>query len=155
MEQKESILIIDDDESTCKSLSLILNKKGYDTGTASMGKEALQKVRERFFNLALLDLKLPDTEGVELVTPLQRIHPDMVILIITGHASLESAVRTSLEGALAYITKPLNIDSLLTAVRDALERQRRAIGIRQLSREAKGELARGGVRRNEREHSDR
>lgn len=155
MEQKESILIIDDDESTCKNLSLILNKKGYDTGMAGTGKEALQKVRERFFNLALLDLKLPDMEGVELVTPLQRIHPDMVILIITEYTSLESAVRTSLEGALAYITKPLNMDSLLTAVRDALERQRRAIGIRRPSREAKGELARGGVRRNEKEHSDR
>lgn len=155
MEQKESILIIDDDESTCKNLSLILGKKGYDTGMAGTGKEALQKVRERFFNLALLDLKLPDMEGVELVTPLRQIHPGMVILIITGHASLESAVRTSLEGALAYITKPLNIDSLLTAVRDALERQRRTIGIRRLSRGTKRELTKGGVRRNEREHSNR
>src|SRR4030042_1937081 len=155
MEQKESILIIDDDESTCKSLSLILGKKGYDTGMAGTGKEALQKAQGRFFNLALLDLKLPDMEGVELVTPLQRIHPDMIVLIITGYPSLESAVRTSLEGALAYITKPLNMDSLLIAVRDALERQRRAIGIRRPSRGTKRELTRGGVRRNEREHSNR
>ena len=124
MDKKESILIIDDDESTCKSLSLILNKKGYETGTARTGQEALKKVRERFFNLALLDIKLPDADGAELLMPLKRMHPEMIVLMITGHASLESAVRTSLEGALAYITKPLNMDAVLTAIREAMEVQR-------------------------------
>ena len=124
MDKKESILIVDDDESTCKSLSLILNKKGYETGTARTGQEALKKVRERFFNLALLDIKLPDVDGAELLMPLKRMHPEMIVLMITGHASLESAVRTSLEGALAYITKPLNMDAVLTAIREAMEVQR-------------------------------
>ena len=124
MDKKESILIIDDDESTCKSLSLILNKKGYETGTARTGQEALKKVRERFFNLALLDIKLPDADGAELLMPLKRMHPEMIVLMITGHASLESAVRTSLEGALAYITKPFDMDAVLTAIREAMEVQR-------------------------------
>jgi len=125
MDEKESILIVDDDKSTCRSLALILGKKGYETGTAETGREALEKAKGRFFNVALLDIKLPDVEGVELLAPLKKMHPDMIVLMITGHASLESAVRTSLEGALAYITKPLNMDSVLTAVREALEKQRR------------------------------
>ena len=124
MDEKESILIVDDDKSTCRSLALILGKKGYETGTAGTGREALEKAKGRFFNVALLDIKLPDVEGVELLAPLKKMHPDMIVLMITGHASLESAVRTSLEGALAYITKPLNMDSVLTAVREALEKQR-------------------------------
>ena len=122
--EKASILIVDDDESTCKSLSLILNKKGYETGTARTGQEALKQVRERFFNLALLDIELPDMDGAELLMPLKRMHPEMIVLMITGQASLESAVRTSLEGALAYITKPLNMDAVLTAIREAMEVQR-------------------------------
>ena len=124
MDEKESILIVDDDKSTCRSLALILDKKGYETGTAGTGREALEKAKGRFFNVALLDIELPDVEGVELLAPLKKMHPDMIVLMITGHASLESAVRTSLEGALAYITKPLNMDSVLTAVREALEKQR-------------------------------
>ncbi len=124
MDEKKSILIVDDDESTRRSLSLILGKKGYETETAGTGQEALEKARERFFNVALLDINLPDVEGVELLMPLRKIHPDMIVFMITGYPSLETSVRTSLEGALAYITKPLNMDTVLTAVRKALEKQR-------------------------------
>jgi putative two-component system response regulator len=123
MGEKESILIIDDDEGIRKSLSLILDRKGYDTATAATGREALEKARERAYNVALLDIKLPDIEGTELLAPLRKICPDMAVLMITGYASLESAVRSSLEGALAYITKPLNLNSVLTAVRKACRKQ--------------------------------
>jgi len=124
MDKKESILIVDDDESTRKSLSLILGKKGYETETAGTGREALKKAQGRFFNVALLDINLPDVEGVDLLMPLRKIHPEMIVFMITGYPSLETSVRTSLEGALAYITKPLNMDTVLTAVRKALEKQR-------------------------------
>ena len=127
MSEKESILIVDDDERICRNLSLILNDKGYETDTAGTGQEALEKARGRFFNVALLDIKLPDMEGVELLMPLKKIHPDMIVFMITGYPSLETSIRTSLEGALAYITKPLDIDSVLTAVRKALDKQRRVI----------------------------
>ncbi len=126
---KESILIIDDDESTCRMWSLMLGKRGYETETAGTGQEALEKVKERFFNVALLDIRLPDMEGVELLEPLKRMHPDMIVFMITGYPSLETSVRTSLEGALAYITKPLNMDTVLTAVREALERQRLGMAV--------------------------
>jgi len=141
MDKKESILIIDDDESTCKSLSLILGKKGYKTETAVTGRGALEKAQQRFFNLTLLDIKLPDADGAELLAPLKRMHPDMIVLMITGHASLETAVRTSLEGALAYITKPLNMDAVLTAIREALEVQRLVMKNKKRSEAARRELA--------------
>ena len=141
MDKKESILIVDDDESTRKSLSLILGKKGYETETTGTGRGALEKAKRRFFNVALLDIRLPDVEGVELLMPLKRMHPDMIVFMITGYPSLETSVRTSLEGALAYITKPLNMDTVLTAVREALERQRLGMEKRRLYKEARQELA--------------
>lgn len=135
--EKASILIVDDDEVTRKSLSLILGKKGYETEAAGTGQEALEKAQERFFNVALLDLKLPDMEGTELLASLKKMHPDVAVLMITGYASLESAVHSSLEGALAYIAKPLSLNSVLTAVRKALEKQRLVWKDKRLSEKAR------------------
>lgn len=67
MDKKKSILIVDDDKGTCRTLSLILNKQGYEVETVNTGYKALERVRERSFNLVLLDIKLPDIEGVELI----------------------------------------------------------------------------------------
>ena len=123
MEDRHSILIVDDDESTCRTLVLIFGKKGYETETAGTGREAMEKAQGRFFNLALLDIKLPDMEGVELVAPLKEMHPDLEVIMVTAYASLETAVRALNEGASAYITKPLNMDEVLATVRRALEKQ--------------------------------
>ena len=141
MDEKESILIVDDDESTLRSLALIFDKKGYETETAVTGQEAIEKAREMLFNLAFLDIKLPDMEGVELLAPLKKMHPDMVVIIITGYASLETAVRALDEGAAAYITKPLNMDEVLVKVREGLEKQRLAMENARLYQEAQRELA--------------
>ena len=139
--EKESILIVDDDEGTCRTLSLIFGKKGYETETAGTGQEALEKAQRRFFNVALLDIRLPDMEGVELLAPLDRMHPDMMMIMVTAYASLETAVRALNEGASAYITKPLNMDEVLAAVREALEKQRLLMENKRLYEEAKRELA--------------
>ena len=121
---RESILIVDDDESTCRILTLIFGKQGYETETARTGREAIEKAQERFFNLALLDIKLPDMEGVELLGPLKEMHPDMVVIMVTAYASLETAVQALNEGASAYIIKPLKMDEVLAIVREILEKQR-------------------------------
>ena len=138
---KESILIIDDDESTSRTLSLIFREKGYQTGTASTGREALEKAQRRFFNVALLDIKLPDMEGLELLAPLKQMHPDMMVLLVTAYASMETAVQALNEGASAYITKPFKVDSILTTVRDALEKQRLVMENKRLYETAQRELA--------------
>ena len=123
MDEKERILIVDDDESTRRSLTLIFENKGYETETARTGQEAMEKAQKRFFNLAILDIKLPDTKGIKLVAPLKKMHPDMVVVMATAYATLETAMQALNEGASAYITKPLSMDEVLTTVRGALERQ--------------------------------
>ena len=120
---KESILIVDDDESTCKTLAFIFNKKGYEVETVGTGHDALEKAKGRFFNLALLDIKLPDIEGIELLVPLKKIHPDMETMMITAYSSVETVIKALNKGASAYITKPLNIDEILIKIRNTLEKQ--------------------------------
>jgi signal transduction histidine kinase len=134
------ILIVDDDENICRSLRLIFKKKGYEVETAGTGREAIKKAQERFFNLAFLDIRLPDTAGIDLLAPLKEMHPDMAVILVTGYASLETAVQALHEGALAYITKPLNMDEVLATVREALEKQRLVIENRRLYQEAQREL---------------
>lgn len=141
MAEKATILIVDDDQAICRTLSLIFEKGGYETETAGTGREAIEKAQGQFFNLALLDIKLPDMEGVELLTPLKEMHPDMVVIMVTAYASLETAVRALNEGASAYITKPLNMDEVLARVEDALEKQHLVMENRRLYKEAERELA--------------
>ena len=124
MSEKERILIVDDDEGTRRSLSLIFGKMGYETETAGTGQEALEKAQEGSFNLSLLDIKLPDVQGVDLVAPLKQMHPDMTMIMITAYASIETAVRALREGASAYVTKPLNMDEVLVTIAEAAEKQR-------------------------------
>ena len=140
MDEKESILIVDDDVSTGDILTLMLNKKGYKTEIARTGREALEKARQRFYNLALLDIRLPDIEGIELIAPLKEIHPDMVMIIVTAYASVDNAVRALNEGASGYITKPLSMDKLLTMVREELEKQHLIMENRRLYQTAQQEL---------------
>jgi signal transduction histidine kinase/ActR/RegA family two-component response regulator len=124
MNNQERILIVDDDEGICRSLRLIFEKKGYGTEIAGTGREAVEKARKGFFNVGLLDIRLPDTAGIELLAPLKELHPEMSLILVTGYASLETAVQALNRGASAYITKPLNMDEVLANVREALEKQR-------------------------------
>ncbi|MCJ7569733.1 MAG: response regulator, partial [Anaerolineales bacterium] len=93
MDEKTNILIVDDDESTRRSLRLILGKKGYETQEAGTGREAIEKAQEAGFDVALLDIRLPDMGGVDLIKPLREKRPDMAVIMITGYASLETAVQ--------------------------------------------------------------
>ncbi len=141
MGEKASILIVDDDESVRTSLSLIFQKKGYETETAGTGQEAIEKGQRRFFNLALVDIRLPDMKGVDLIEPLNQVHPDMVVIMATAYASTETAVRALNKGASAYIRKPLNMDEVLASVGDALEKQHLLLENRRLYEETQRELA--------------
>lgn len=122
-EKKGSILIIDDDESTRRSLKLIFSKKGYEIETVGTGHEALEKVKEKNYNLVLVDIKLPDTEGIDLIIPLKEINPDMAVIMVTAFASMETVMQALNLGASAYITKPLNMEEVFVKVRENLEKQ--------------------------------
>ena len=124
--EKKSILIVDDDEDVLESLKGILRSNGYSVDTAKTGREAIERSEARFFNLALLDIKLPDMEGTELLTRMHGETPRMMKVMVTGHPSLENAVEAVNLGADAYIIKPVDPDELLEVVEDKLREQAEA-----------------------------
>jgi len=123
---KPSILIVEDDTNIRETLNTILQQKGYNTDTAKNGKEALQKSQTKFFNLALLDIKLPDMKGTKLLTKIHENHPKTVKIMITGYPSLENAVEALNLGADTYIIKPVKPENLLALIKEKLEKQRQA-----------------------------
>lgn len=120
------ILIIDDDESIRKVLATILEEKGYVVDTAENGKEAIEKSNAKFYNLALIDIRLPDMEGTKLLTAMRETTPKMVKIIITGFPSLQNAMEAVNRGADAYILKPFNMDNVLNTIKEHLKKQQEA-----------------------------
>ena len=124
MNQKESILIVDDDKSTSRSLQLIFGKKGYDTEIAGTAQEALERIKKKSFNVALIDIRLPDMEGTVLLGKLKKAHPEMACMVITGYASLETAIITIKLGSNGYFVKPLVMEEVIYRLEEALDKQR-------------------------------
>ena len=124
--KKASILIVDDNESILETLSAILEEKGYRTDTAKNGREAIEKAKTNFYNVALLDIRLPDIEGTKLLTKIEETTPRMVKIMITGYAALENAVEALNLGADAYIMKPVDPENLLKTINEKLKAQRKA-----------------------------
>lgn len=122
-ESKPRILIVEDDENIRKTMKNILQQKGYETDTAKSGKDAEQKAKTNFYNLALLDIKLPDMEGTQLLAKLHKNKPKMVKIMVTGYPSLENAMEALNQGADAYVTKPVKPAKLLALIKEKLEKQ--------------------------------
>jgi len=135
MDSKEIILIVDDDEGVRRSLAHILRKKGYFVESAASGKEALAIAQARPVSLTLLDIKLPDTGGILLLAPLKKTNPDMSVIMITGFASVESAVQSLTAGASGYITKPIDPDGMLVMIKNTLDHQHLVTGARRAEEE--------------------
>jgi DNA-binding NtrC family response regulator len=123
MIQKHRILIVDDDVTIRSTMIAILEDEGYIVDSAANGKEAIKKTQEQIYNLALLDIRLPDMEGVELLKLMKDSVPRMRKIMVTGFPSLQNAVEAVNRNADAYLIKPVDIDQLLTTVREQLEKQ--------------------------------
>jgi len=126
MKEKKSILVVDDEKDILNSLKEILQSEGYSVDTAETGREAIEKSGANFYNLALLDIKLPDMEGTKLLTTMINNLPKMMKIMVTGYPSLENAVEALNLGADAYITKPVNPEELLKVVEEKLKEQEEA-----------------------------
>jgi len=120
------ILIVDDDESIRKVLSAVLEEEGYITDTAQCGSEAMGKSNTNFYNLALIDIRLPDMEGTKLLRALRDTVPPMVKIIITGYPSLGNAMEALNKGADGYLLKPLVMDNVLKIIKEHLRKQQSA-----------------------------
>jgi DNA-binding NtrC family response regulator len=120
---KKFILVVDDDKGILKSFSAILGLKGYRVSTAESGQEAIEKYQANYYNLALIDIKLPDLEGPELLKQFHQINPDTKKIIVTGYATLENAIKSLNWGADGYLQKPVLPGNLLSVVADKLMEQ--------------------------------
>ncbi len=126
----KKILIVDDDLGTSRTLSLILQKKGFRTEIFKSGQELLEGIKTNSYHVAILDLKLPDVEGTDLIVPIKKHNPDCAVIMVTGFASLETSIKAMNEGASSYITKPVNMDEVLAKIKDVLEKQDLVVGKR-------------------------
>jgi DNA-binding NtrC family response regulator len=123
MGEHARILIVDDDEGIRETLAAILEEEKYQVDTAASGKEAIEKSNAKFYNLGLIDIRLPDMEGIELLTKIKETVPKMQKIIITGYPTLQNAIEAVNKGADAYVVKPFNVDKVLRIIEQQLKKQ--------------------------------
>ena len=124
MSKSARILVIDDEETIRRTVSMTLKHAGYLVDTAENGKQAIEKSQANFYNLALIDIRLPDMEGTELLTALGETTPKMVRIILTGYPTLENAVRAANKGVNAYLIKPIDTNELVRLIKEFLDKQK-------------------------------
>ena len=120
-QNKKSILLVDDDKYILTVFSRILQKQAYDVETAETGQEALEKVENNTFDLAIIDVKLPDTNGTDLIAKIHTINPKMIKIGITGFPSLDDAMKIMDQGATAYLVKPVESEELVKLINEKLK----------------------------------
>lgn len=123
MKAKEKILVVDDDPNLRKTLADILKVKGYEATVAANGAEAIAAAEQATFSLALIDLMLPDIPGLEVMARIKSISPLTEAIILTGHASMDTAIEATGQGAYSYLLKPYQMDDLLQKIKQGVERQ--------------------------------
>jgi two-component system sensor histidine kinase/response regulator len=135
--EKPIILIIDDEDAMRDSCSMILTKDGFRAETAENGQVGLEKVRELKPALALIDLKMPGLSGLQVLEKIRDIDPQIIPIVITGYATVESAVEAMKKGAYDFLPKPFAPEELRIIIRRALERRKLAQEAETLRREKK------------------
>src|SRR5215510_14282078 len=121
---RESILIVDDEAGVRSSLQGILTDEGYAAESVDSGEAALKAVENRRFDLLLLDVWLPGMDGVETLWRVRTLDPELPVVVISGHGSIETAVKAVRMGARDFVEKPLSLEKTLLAVKNALRQQR-------------------------------
>lgn len=124
MPSKPSILIVDDESEVRESLEELLGSEGYSLDSAGTAEEGLKCLDDRLYDLALVDVNLPDGSGLDVLKSLKRESPDTGVIMITAYDSSQTAFQASKEGAESYVTKPWDNDKLLLEVRNLLEKTR-------------------------------
>jgi two-component system, NtrC family, nitrogen regulation response regulator NtrX len=115
------VLLVDDEESIRSSLEGILGDEGYRTSVGASGEEALNLLREELPDLVLLDIWMPGLNGLETLRRIREIAPDQVVIMMSGHGTIETAVKATKLGAFDFIEKPLSLEKLLLTIQNALK----------------------------------
>src|SRR4030043_1136629 len=124
MSALHSILIIDDEPNLRRSLGLILQRAGYNITSASNAAEAIHLLQAGAFDLTFLDIKLPDQNGIGLLPQIKELYPEMPILILTAHATLDTAIGAVRLGARDYLLKPIDPESILSRVENIMSEEK-------------------------------
>ncbi len=117
----ETILIVDDEESVRKSLADVMRDEGYEVVTAASGREGIDLLGESHPSLALLDIAMPEMDGIETLRRFREVRPDMLVIMVTGHGTIETAVKTTKMGAYDFMVKPPELAHLTLVVKHGLE----------------------------------
>ncbi|MEQ8188821.1 MAG: ATP-binding protein [Candidatus Eremiobacterota bacterium] len=132
---KEQILVVDDVDSIRSFITINLECEGYEVYQAARGQEALKLIESIFFNLVILDIMLPDIDGLQILKFIRKVSPETMVIMVTGYASLDSSITAMKEGAFSYIIKPFELSELLITMRKALDKQRLSMENKQLLEE--------------------
>lgn len=119
------IMLVDDEERFLLTTSKLLSKKGYEVLTATSGNEALKLLERHAVHVVILDVKMPGLDGVATLKEIKKLFPLVEVIMLTGHASVDSAVDGLKSGAFDYVTKPCDIGELLEKAEEAYEKRQR------------------------------
>lgn len=134
---KPAILVVDDDEVMRQTLSDVLKKRGYAVSTAETGGQTISSIKEHLFDLVLLDIRLPDMDGLDVLKGVKDIESDLMVIVMTAYSDVQTAVMAMKSGAYDYIDKPFELEELKILIQKALETQNLRNEIRQLRRQGK------------------
>lgn len=136
---KQAVLVVDDEKNILRIIAASLKAEGYQVETARSAEEAISKFADgHHLDLVISDHRLPGMSGTDLLSHIRSKDPDMPFLVLTAYGSIEKAVEAMKKGAYSYVTKPVNMDSLVVLVREAVEKRRLLIENRTLKKELSG-----------------
>ncbi|HDS01198.1 MAG TPA: response regulator [candidate division Zixibacteria bacterium] len=114
------ILLVDDEEELVSTLADRLEFRGYHADAVLSGADAIKKIGQKSYNVAVIDVKMPEINGIEVMKMMLKLQPDIKIILMTGHGSTEEGERGMAEGAFDYMVKPINIDLLTDKIKTAV-----------------------------------
>jgi len=123
--EKMKMMLVDDEERFLITSKKLLSKKGYDVITAASGKEALDKLKTQNIHVVILDVKMPDMDGITTLKKIKMSYPLVEVIMLTGHATVESAVDGLKSGATDYLMKPTDVEILIQKAEEAFEKRQR------------------------------
>ena len=136
---KPSLLIVDDDEVMRETLSDVLRKKGYEVFVASSGNDALSAIRKNIIDLIVLDMRLPDLDGLEVLKRVKEFDTEILVIMMTAYSDVQTAVSAMKSGAYHYINKPFELEELKLLIEKGLETKSLINEVRRLRRQQKGD----------------
>jgi DNA-binding NtrC family response regulator len=121
--EKMKMMLVDDEERFLSTTQKLLSRKGYEVATATSGSEALERLKSQNIHVVILDVKMPGMDGMETLKAIKSQYPLVEVIMLTGHATVESAVEGLKAGATDYLMKPTNLDDLIGKAEEAFAKR--------------------------------